>query len=85
MGVGHGRFGGGTPGPQHRLIWENVDHVLFAFPEGIAEMADRSGLMLTVAGSAHPGWRVPDAGCSLGVLWASVRAWASAESEVLHP
>jgi SAM-dependent methyltransferase len=63
---------------QLRLVWENVDHVFLAFPDGVAEMADRAGLTLTVAGTAHPGWRPPDAGSSLGALWASVREWASA-------
>jgi 2-polyprenyl-3-methyl-5-hydroxy-6-metoxy-1,4-benzoquinol methylase len=31
--------------------WENVDHVMYAFPSGIAEMADRTGLELTKYGS----------------------------------
>jgi SAM-dependent methyltransferase len=63
---------------QLRLIWENVDHVLFAFPDGIAEMADRAGLMLTVAGTANPGWRPVESGSGLSALWASVREWTRA-------
>jgi SAM-dependent methyltransferase len=63
---------------QLRLIWENGDHVLLAFPDGIAEMADRAGLTLTVAGTSHPGWRPPDRGTGLRALWASVREWGAA-------
>jgi 2-polyprenyl-3-methyl-5-hydroxy-6-metoxy-1,4-benzoquinol methylase len=37
---------------QLRTVWENVDHVAYLFPSGIAEMADRSGMTLTVAGTA---------------------------------
>lgn len=31
------------------IVWENVDHVLYAFPSGIAELAERHGLVLTEA------------------------------------
>lgn len=31
------------------LIWENVDHILYAFPSGVAELAERHGLMLSEA------------------------------------
>ncbi len=34
--------------------WENVDHVMYAFPSGIAEMADRTGLVLAKYGTV--GW-----------------------------
>lgn len=34
--------------------WENVDHVVYAFPSGIAEMADRTGLVLRKFGTV--GW-----------------------------
>lgn len=37
--------------------WENVDHVFYCFPSGMAEMADRSGLTLTRFGSV--GYPVP--------------------------
>lgn len=30
-------------------IWENVDHIMYAFPSGIAELAERHGLLLAVA------------------------------------
>jgi len=36
------------------LTWENVDHILYAFPSGMAEMADRTGLVLTRFGTV--GW-----------------------------
>lgn len=45
-----------TPNPwaPHRVAagqrgdcWENVDHILFAFPSGIAELAERHGLVLS--------------------------------------
>ena len=47
-----------TPNPwaPHRVAagqrgdcWENADHILFAFPSGIAELADRHGLVLAEA------------------------------------
>lgn len=31
------------------IVWENVDHVLYAFPSGIAELAERHGLVLAEA------------------------------------
>jgi SAM-dependent methyltransferase len=37
--------------------WENVDHVFYCFPSGMAEMADRCGLVLTKFGTV--GWPVP--------------------------
>lgn len=36
---------------QTRTVWENVDHVAYFFPAGIAELADRSGMALTSAGT----------------------------------
>jgi 2-polyprenyl-3-methyl-5-hydroxy-6-metoxy-1,4-benzoquinol methylase len=36
------------------LTWENVDHVVYAFPSGMAELADRTGLRLTRYGTV--GW-----------------------------
>jgi 2-polyprenyl-3-methyl-5-hydroxy-6-metoxy-1,4-benzoquinol methylase len=47
-----------TPNPYapHRVraaqlgvVWENVDHILYAFPSGVAELAERYGLMLAEA------------------------------------
>lgn len=31
------------------IVWENVDHILYAFPSGIAELAERHGLLLAEA------------------------------------
>jgi SAM-dependent methyltransferase len=31
---------------QMRHVWENVDHVVYAFPSGVAEMGNRTGLRL---------------------------------------
>lgn len=28
------------------IVWENVDHILYSFPSGIAELAERHGLVL---------------------------------------
>jgi len=67
------------------LTWENADHVLLEFPDGIAEMADRAGLRLTVAGTAHPGWRPPYQGTGLKALWASVREWRLARRAGIAP
>lgn len=45
------------------VVWENVDHISYAFPSGVAELAERHGLRLaeafTVTGarSARPGLR----------------------------
>ena len=37
--------------------WENVDHVFYCFPSGMAELADRSGLVLSRYGTV--GWPAP--------------------------
>lgn len=34
---------------QRGLVWENVDHILYAFPSGVAELAERHGLTLSEA------------------------------------
>ena len=39
------------------MTWENVDHIMYAFPSGIAEMADRTGMVLTKYGTV--GWPAP--------------------------
>jgi hypothetical protein len=31
------------------IVWENVDHIVYAFPSGIAELCDRHGLRLSEA------------------------------------
>lgn len=31
------------------IVWENADHILYAFPSGIAELAERHGLVLAEA------------------------------------
>jgi len=63
---------------QLRLTWENVDHVLYAFPDGIAEMGDRAGFELALAGTADPAWRPEDSASCARALWASVCEWGSA-------
>lgn len=32
------------------IVWENVDHIFYAFPSGMAELAERYGLVLAEAG-----------------------------------
>ncbi len=34
--------------------WENVDHILYAFPSGVAELAERHGLVLAEAATTTP-------------------------------
>jgi hypothetical protein len=34
---------------QMGIVWENVDHILYAFPSGIAELCERHGLWLSEA------------------------------------
>lgn len=34
---------------QRGIVWENTDHVLYAFPSGMAELAERHGLLLAEA------------------------------------
>ena len=36
------------------IVWENTDHILFAFPSGIAELASRHGLILAEATTTLP-------------------------------
>ncbi|WP_169744236.1 class I SAM-dependent methyltransferase [Knoellia aerolata] len=52
-----------TPNPwaPHRVragqrgdCWENTDHILFAFPSGMAELAERYGLVLSEAATTSP-------------------------------
>ena len=59
----HGELIITTPNPwaPHRVAagqrgdcWENVDHILFAFPSGIAELAERHGLVLAEAATTSP-------------------------------
>jgi predicted TPR repeat methyltransferase len=38
---------------QRGIVWENVDHILYAFPSGIAELAERHGLVLSEATTAR--------------------------------
>ncbi len=35
-------------------IWENVDHIMYAFPSGVAELAERHGLLLAEATTCNP-------------------------------
>lgn len=39
-------------------VWENVDHIAYAFPSGVAELASRHGLVLTEAFTTEPARRV---------------------------
>jgi 2-polyprenyl-3-methyl-5-hydroxy-6-metoxy-1,4-benzoquinol methylase len=41
------------------IVWENVDHIMYAFPSGIAELAARRGLVLTEAATADEAPPVP--------------------------
>ena len=63
-----------TPNPwaPHRVVagqrgdcWENVDHIMFAFPSGIAELAERHGLVLAEAMTTTPGRNRPDGPAAL--------------------
>lgn len=56
------------------ITWENVDHVFYAFPSGIAEMADRAGLVLERFGTVGWPYDEPD----LRQLWTSVRDFLAA-------
>jgi SAM-dependent methyltransferase len=35
------------------IVWENVDHILYAFPSGVAELAERHGLVLAEASTTQ--------------------------------
>lgn len=69
-----------TPNPwaPHRVragqqgnVWENVDHILFAFPSGMAELAQRHGLVLAEACTSFDSHsRRPEA------VLREIRAWA---------
>jgi len=57
-----------TPNPYapHRVragqrgdCWENTDHIVYAFPSGIAELADRNGQILVEAATTVPDRRAP--------------------------
>ncbi|MFC7489221.1 MULTISPECIES: class I SAM-dependent methyltransferase [unclassified Knoellia] len=57
-----------TPNPwaPHRVAagqrgdcWENVDHIMFAFPSGVAELAERHGLVLAEATTTTPSSPMP--------------------------
>lgn len=38
---------------QRGIVWENVDHILYAFPSGIAELCERHGLLLAEASTVE--------------------------------
>ena len=44
------------------IVWENVDHVVYAFPSGIAELCERHGLRLSEAATTEdrPQGRIVD-------------------------
>jgi hypothetical protein len=61
--------------------WENVDHIMYAFPSGIAELAERHGLVLSEAATTAPASSLPSGPRDLarsvgrrlrGKAWASV-------------
>lgn len=56
------------------LTWENVDHIHYAFPSGMVEMADRTGLVLTRFGTV--GW--PGQGGGPRLMAESVQVWVQA-------
>lgn len=56
------------------MTWENVDHVTYLFPSGIAEMADRAGLRLKRFGTV--GW--PHGRSSGALLLDSARVYLRA-------
>ncbi len=39
---------------QRGIVWENADHVSYLFPSGVAELADRNGLVLAGATTIDP-------------------------------
>lgn len=49
-------------------VWENVDHVTYLFPSGVAELASRSGFTLVEFGTASWG-RGPDISPALDLRW----------------
>jgi 2-polyprenyl-3-methyl-5-hydroxy-6-metoxy-1,4-benzoquinol methylase len=53
------------------IVWENVDHVSYLFPSGIAELAERRGLVLTEAATVDE--RVRPGGSPVQKLKRSVR------------
>jgi 2-polyprenyl-3-methyl-5-hydroxy-6-metoxy-1,4-benzoquinol methylase len=68
------------------VTWENVDHIVYAFPSGIAEMADRTGMALTKFGTV--GWPATkpvrtDLWESVQMLYKAVRARAGGERNQL--
>ncbi|HEV3362914.1 MAG TPA: methyltransferase domain-containing protein [Acidimicrobiia bacterium] len=47
------------------IVWENVDHIVYAFPSGIAELCERHGLALAeaaVTGDGFKPWARPGHG-----------------------
>ena len=68
-----------TPNPwaPHRVragqlgyAWENTDHIFLAFPSGIAELAERHGLVLAEAATTRP-----ESGIAGGGLVRRVKRW----------
>jgi 2-polyprenyl-3-methyl-5-hydroxy-6-metoxy-1,4-benzoquinol methylase len=61
------------------IVWENVDHIMYAFPGGIAELASRHGLVLAEAAVTKDRERITALGCLkairrglLGTGWRTV-------------
>ena len=49
-------------------VWENVDHVVYLFPSGVAELAERNGFDLTQFGTVNWG-QTPDLSPRLLTRW----------------
>jgi 2-polyprenyl-3-methyl-5-hydroxy-6-metoxy-1,4-benzoquinol methylase len=61
---------------QRGFTWENVDHVQYLFPSGMAEMADRTGMVLTKFGTVGSPTRLAAPQAMVASLRALVKAVA---------
>jgi SAM-dependent methyltransferase len=60
----------------HRgIVWENVDHILFAFPSGVAELAERHELVLAEAATTTTPRRSPIVTLKAARTWLRGRGW----------
>jgi hypothetical protein len=50
---------------QRGVVWETVDHILYAFPSGVAELAERHALVLAEAATIDDRVRVKGLGSRL--------------------
>lgn len=79
-----GRLVATTPNPyapgrvragQRGSVAENVDHVVYAFPSGMAEMADRTGMQLVLASTIDPPFTATESRSAKALVVASLQ-WA---------